>query len=227
MIGKVENLMMGEVIHMRTYQAIYDTLFSHYGPQGWWPADSAMEMMLGAILVQHTNWNNVEKAMKNVKVYRSPEELYELSLDELATLIRPSGFFNTKAKRIKSFLMWFRQYDYDVRKLRYLKRLELREQLLQIHGIGKETADVILLYAFGKPIFVVDAYARRLFKRLGFNMPDTYDAFRSDVERELPESVEIYNEYHALIVMHAKVHCKATPICTDCPLWEYCERQIS
>ncbi|UOR13742.1 endonuclease III domain-containing protein [Halobacillus amylolyticus] len=204
------------------YQIIYDRLFDHYGPQGWWPAETSFEMMVGAILVQNTNWRNVEKALLKVKPFLEPEAIEKLPLDELAQLIRSSGFFNIKAKRIKAYLEWFRTYEYDVDKIKKLERGPLRKELLAISGIGRETADVMLLYAFEKPIFVVDAYTRRIFYRFGLDMPKSYDVFRQKVEAELPRELRLFDEFHALLVAHAKEHCRAKPICNQCPLADRC-----
>lgn len=208
------------------FQDIYDKLSDRYGPQNWWPAKTPFQMMIGAILVQNTNWRNVDKALTKVNPYLTPKSIESLPTDQLAQLIRSSGFFNIKAKRIQAYVAWFKTYDYDVDKVKKVNQQQLRHELLDVNGIGRETADVMLLYAFDKPVFVVDAYARRIFYRLGFDMPSSYDSFRKMVEKELPESLTIYNEYHALLVEHAKVHCKATPICNGCPLFSVCERRL-
>lgn len=209
------------------YQSIYDKLYQHYGPQGWWPAETPFEMMIGAILVQNTNWTNVEKAIVKLKPYLEPELIEKLTIEELAELIRSSGFFNIKAKRIKAFLEWFKTYDYDIEKIKLMGKRELRNELLNIKGIGRETADVMLLYAFNKPIFVVDAYAKRILDRLGYNMPDSYDAFRKQVEKELPSDLTLYNEFHALLVEHAKQFCRKAPTCNGCPLFDSCKQKLS
>ncbi|AIF44832.1 endonuclease III domain-containing protein [Virgibacillus sp. SK37] len=208
------------------YYGIYEKLLERYGTQSWWPADSPFEMLIGSILVQNTSWRNVEKALVQLKPFLSPDQIERMTQEELARLIRPSGFFNVKAKRIKAFLAWFRLYDYKVENLKKKDREELRDQLLRINGIGRETADVMLLYAFDKPIFVVDAYARRIFYRLGYNMPISYDEFRFILEKELPLDLFLMNEYHALLVEHAKVHCKSNPICNGCPLLDICARRL-
>ncbi|KLT19978.1 endonuclease III domain-containing protein [Neobacillus vireti] len=208
------------------YQLIYNKLYKHYGPQGWWPAETPFEMMIGSILVQNTSWRNVDKALDNLKPFLKPEAIDKLSIDELAQLIRPSGFFNIKASRIKSYMEWFKTYNYDIPLIKEVDRHKLRTELLSIKGIGPETADVILLYAFDIPIFVVDAYARRIFYRLGYDMPASYDTFRKQVENEIPRDLAQYNEFHALIVEHAKEHCKATPICDSCPLFDICYRRL-
>lgn len=207
------------------YQLVYNQLYEHFGPQGWWPAETPFEMMIGAILVQNTSWTNVEKALLNLKPILNPEEIEKLSIDELAQLIRPSGFFNIKAKRIQSYMEWFKHYHYDHNLIKKVDKQSLRNELLTIKGIGQETADVILLYAFDMPIFVVDSYARRIFYRLGYDMPKSYEAFREEIERELPKDLMLYNEYHALLVELAKEHCKSSPVCAGCPLFDRCARR--
>ncbi|WP_373894252.1 endonuclease III domain-containing protein [Virgibacillus sp. CBA3643] len=208
------------------YQLIYDKLFDYYGPQHWWPAETSLEMMIGSILVQNTNWRNADKALYNLRTFLYPAPMYQMPEEELAQLIHPSGFFNIKAKRIKAFLEWFKGYNFDMERIKNLDKLELRRELLSINGIGRETADVMLLYAFDKPIFVVDAYARRIFYRIGLDMPKSYDAFRKKLEKTVPSDLQLYNEFHALIVEHAKMHCKATPICEGCPLYAICDRRL-
>ncbi|WP_010529167.1 endonuclease III domain-containing protein [Lentibacillus jeotgali] len=209
-----------------SYQRIYSRLFKYYGPQKWWPADTSFEMMIGAILVQNTSWHNAEKALANIKPYLAPELMEKLATGEMAEMIRPSGFFNVKAKRINAFLKWFKTYHCDIGVIKQIDRQRLRNELLNINGVGRETADVMLLYAFDKPIFVVDNYARRIFYRIGFNMPKTYDAFRNEVEGTMAGDLELFNEFHALLVEHAKSHCKKTPICEGCPLLEMCHQRL-
>ncbi|MBL4952437.1 endonuclease III domain-containing protein [Neobacillus sp. YIM B02564] len=208
------------------YQIIYEKLYRYYGPQGWWPAKTAFEMMIGAILVQNTSWRNVEKALSNLKPFLSPAKIEKLSFDELAELIRPSGFFKMKAQRIKAFMEWLKAYEYDLSQIKMKDCNELRDELLAVKGIGSETADVILLYAFDQPVFVADAYARRIFFRLGINLPKSYDSFRLEVERALPRDLAMFNEFHALLVEHAKEHCKKAPICDGCPLASICDRRL-
>jgi endonuclease III related protein len=210
----------------KSFLQIFDKLYAYYGPQYWWPADTVFEILIGAILVQNTNWNNVEKALIRLRPVLHPEKIASLKTDELAALIRPSGYYNVKAKRIKAFLAWFKKYDYNIENIKQLSLVDLRKQLLNIRGVGKETADCMLVYAFEKPIFIVDTYARRLFKRIGLQMPDDYDDFRTQVEASLPDNPKLYNEYHALIVEHGKVHCKRKPICYECPLFHVCDQQI-
>src|SRR5699024_1572846 len=208
------------------YQQIYNRLFKYYGPQKWWPADTPFEMMIGAIIDQNTNWRNAERSLTNIKPYLAPELMEKLTTDELAKMIRSSGFFNIKAKRIKALLEWFIAYDCNIEMIKRINKQQLRDELLNINGVGRETADVILLYAFGKPIFVVDNYARRIFYRIGFDMPKVYDAFRNKVEGVVLGDLQLFNEFHALLVEHAKIHCKKTPICDGCPLFEVCDRRL-
>ncbi|GGJ96117.1 endonuclease III [Lentibacillus kapialis] len=209
-----------------SYEQLYSRLFDCYGPQNWWPAETPLEMMVGAILVQNTNWRNAEKALLNVEPYLFPESLESLTTDELAQMIRPSGFFNIKAKRIKAFLEWFKTYHYDVERVKESDKQQLRNELLDINGIGRETADAMLLYVFAKPLFVVDNYARRIFYRIGFDMPTTYDGFQNQVENAISGDVQLFNEFHALLVEHAKIHCRKTPVCQGCPLVDVCARRL-
>ncbi|WP_331805520.1 endonuclease [Virgibacillus dokdonensis] len=217
--NKVEGLIMGAI------QQIYNRLYHCYGSQGWWPADTVFEMMIGAILVQRTNWSNVEKALCQLTPYLSPEQLEALPMEELEVAIRSSGFYRQKAKRIKAFLHWYKKYDYQLAHLRHVETETLRAELLSIHGIGAETANVLLLYAFQRPVFVVDAYARRIFVRFGLDMPEKEQVFRLQVETECVLDTEGFKEFHALIVQHAKEHCKMKPICSGCPLVDECERR--
>jgi endonuclease III related protein len=215
-----------EVLMRHKYQVIYDKLFHYYGPQNWWPAETPFEMMMGAILVQNTSWVNVERALLKLTPYLEPERIEKLQTDELAQHIKSSGFFNIKAKRIKSYIEWFKTYNYEIDRIKKLDKERLRDELLNIKGIGRETADVMLLYAFDTPVFVVDAYARRIFYRIGYDMPESYDAFKKEVEKELPKDLQLFNEFHAILVEHAKKHCKAAPICDGCPLFDICNRRL-
>ncbi|GAA0603474.1 endonuclease III domain-containing protein [Virgibacillus siamensis] len=212
---------------MQNYDFIYNKLYDYFGPQGWWPADTAFEMLIGAILVQNTNWRNAEKAISRLKDCLEPEIMDNLPEKDLAELIKPSGFFNIKAGRIKAFLEWFRKYDYDTERAAKLEGSRLRQELLNIKGIGRETADVMLLYVFDKPIFVTDAYARRIFYRLGYDMPESYESFRNLVEEHMPNELNVFQEYHALLVEHAKQICKKRPSCEICPLNAACEQRLS
>lgn len=207
----------------RVYE-IYKDLYDYYGPQHWWPADDWFEVTVGAILTQNTSWNNVEKSIENLKQrdLLEPEKLSKIEEDDLAQLIRSSGFYNLKSKRLKNFLEWLKKYNYDIDKIKDKSVTSLREELLSIKGIGKETADSILLYAFEMPVFVIDAYTKRMFSRLGLILSREYDEFQNFFEKNLTKDVQLYNEYHALIVKHSKVYCKKMPKCSNCFLKEKC-----
>jgi endonuclease-3 related protein len=207
----------------RVYE-IYKDLYDYYGPQHWWPADDWFEVTVGAILTQNTAWNNVEKSIENLKQrdLLEPEKLSKIEEEDLAQLIRSSGFYNLKSKRLKNFLEWLKKYNYDIAKIKNKSVTSLREELLSIKGIGKETADSILLYAFEMPVFVIDAYTKRMFSRLGLILSREYDEFQNFFEKNLTKDVQLYNEYHALIVKHSKVYCKKMPKCSECFLKEKC-----
>ena len=206
----------------QTLMTIYDRLFQHYGPQHWWPGETRFEIIIGAILTQNTNWKNVEKAIVNLKTngLLRPEPLEQLDPDQLAQFIRPAGYFNIKTKRLKNFLHWlFEKHDGAIDNLCSLPSSVLREQLLAISGIGPETADSICLYAFEKPVFVVDAYTARIFGRHGMiEAPSGYDDIQEMFHCALPNDAALFNEYHALLVQLGKEHCKLKPVCTGCPL---------
>jgi len=208
---------------MQILNEIYDRLLKHFGPQHWWPGDGAFEVMIGAILTQNTNWTNVEKAINNLRTAKvlSPEILNLIDTEKLAQLIKPAGYYNIKAKRLKNFIKWLMDtYDGDLKRMFKTNLSTLREGLLSISGIGPETADSILLYAAKKPSFVVDAYTYRIFSRHNL-IPDetTYDEIKSFFEDNLPDDVALFNEYHALIVRLGKEYCKKSkPLCEKCPL---------
>ncbi|NIP39679.1 MAG: endonuclease III domain-containing protein [Candidatus Dadabacteria bacterium] len=202
---------------------IYDALFDHYGPQHWWPAESDLECIIGTILTQNTTWKNVEKAIDKLKQQDliSIEELGHISTEELAQIIRSSGYFNQKAIKIKNFVNFVNDnYDGDLDKFLGQDLPTLREQLLSIKGIGPETADSIILYAAKKPIFVIDAYTHRILSRHGLVPEETnYNEMQELFMDSLPDDHELFNEYHALIVKTAKEHCrKKSPVCSCCPL---------
>lgn len=205
---------------------VYGRLYAAYGPQCWWPGDSPFEVIVGAILTQSAAWTNVEKALANLKAADalSPQGLARLGEGELARLIYPAGFFNTKARKLKAFVEMLRsQSGGRLEALLAAPPDELRERLLATHGIGPETADSVLLYAAGRPVFVIDAYTRRLFSRLGVTPPrDTYDAWQAQFTANLEPDAALFNEYHALIVRHGKQVCRREPLCQACPLLEIC-----
>jgi len=208
-------------------KGVYRTLFSCYGPQGWWPADSVFEVIVGAILTQNTAWGNVEKAILNLKGagIMEPDAMRKVRLGKLARLIRPSGYYNLKARKLKSFMEFFyREYGGDL-KLMKRERIEtLRPKLLSVWGLGPETVDSILLYALGKPSFVVDAYTKRLFNRLGFlDGSEDYGEVKKIFEDNLGRNAKLYKEYHALIVEHCKRFClKNKPDCRGCDVSHSC-----
>ncbi len=201
---------------------IYNTLYQHFGPQHWWPGETPFEITVGAILTQNTAWRNVEKAILNLKRagLLAPEALYRLPLPYLATLIRPAGFFNLKAKRLKNFLEFlFKEYEGDLDRMFKEDTNTLREKLLKVRGIGPETADSILLYAGGKPTFVVDAYTRRILSRHNLISEEAdYEEIRSFFMDHLPEDAGLFNEYHALLVALGKTYCRPKPLCEKCVL---------
>jgi len=197
---------------MNKLKLIYDKLFEAFGTQNWWPytdeKNKKLEVSIGAILTQNTNWQNVEKALDNLKKQNllSSKGLEDIKIKRLAALIKSSGYYNQKAKKIKSFIKF----------LKSNKSIN-RESLLSIWGVGPETADSILLYAYDQPIFVVDAYTKRIMNRLGFK-EGTYDELQKLFMQNLPNNVQLYNEYHALLVKLGKDFCKTKPLCEECPL---------
>lgn len=197
---------------------IYCTLFSRYGMQHWWPAETPFEMMVGAILTQNTSWSNVELALRNFGSTPTPDLILSLSEEKLGEIIRPSGYYNQKARRLKNLSRWFKLYNCDAELVKSENPGKIRAELLALDGIGFETADSIMLYAFGKPYFVIDTYTKRLFNRLGFKIPEKYDDIRLFFERRLPYRDALFNEFHALIVIHAKSYCRKSPLCLECPL---------
>lgn len=206
------------------FQELYKALLRAYGPQHWWPAETPFEVVVGAILTQNTAWRNVERAIANLKRegLLDPESILRASPDVLRELIRPAGFYNQKLQRLLEVCRLIRRYD-GLERLFSLPIGELREVLLSVKGIGPETADAIILYAANKPTFVVDRYTHRVFSRLGlWNGPYKYEAIKRLVEGQIPPSVEVYKEFHALIDEHAKRVCRKQPYCHACPLRESC-----
>jgi endonuclease-3 related protein len=210
---------------------VYARLRDGQGPQGWWPAETPFEVCVGAILVQNTAWSNAEKAIRSLREAGrlSYEGLAGLSPEALAPLIRSSGCHNVKARRLAAFVEWLgREYGGRAEAMRRVAPSTLRAQLLAVAGIGPETADSIALYAAGAPLFVVDAYARRVFARLGLVRGDeTYDALQRFFMDELPRDAALFNDYHAQIVALAKDVCRPRPQCSRCPLESMCPKVIS
>ena len=221
-MGKKEN---------KTLTEMFQRLLEHFGPQHWWPGDSPFEVIVGAILTQSASWANVEKGITSLKKAgaMSPQSLRELPASQLAQLIYSCGYFNAKAAKLKAFAEWFgRQFDDSIEKMFAGAAGPLREELLEVHGIGDETADSILLYAGNKPIFVIDDYTRRVIDRLGLKpYGHKYTVYQRLFMDNLPEDVRMYNEYHALLVAVGKNICrKSNPRCQECCLSDIC-RQLN
>jgi len=201
---------------------IYRLMFNRFGHRDWWPGDTPLEIIIGAILTQNTAWKNVEKAIRNLKEAKrlSLKGLREVSERELADVIRPSGYFNQKAKKIKAFLAFLDdRYGGSITKMKRASLEKLRTELLEVNGIGPETADSILLYALDKKVFVVDAYTRRIFARHFYFDPNPgYHEVQARFERELPADAELFNDFHAQIVATGNRYCRRRPRCEGCPL---------
>ena len=212
---------------MKDFLLVYNKLYNYYGAQGWWPINKnysgklrlnygeKFEICLGAILTQNTSWTNVEKTLSNLRKNNilNINKLRLIDINKLAELIKSSGYNNQKSKKIKQFIK-FLDSDKEIN----------RENLLDVWGIGKETADSILLYAYNKPYFVIDTYTRRIFSRLGFcDEKIDYDKLQDLFHSGLDKNFILFNEYHALVVEHAKVFCRKTPVCSSCPLNDFCE----
>ena len=211
---------------------IYQRLLARYGAQGWWPAETPFEVMVGAVLTQATAWTNVEMAIANLRDADalSPRAVREMDAAALEALIRPSGFFRVKARRLRALCEFVgARFADDVEAMAREPADSLRREILAVDGVGEETADDILLYALGFPIFVVDAYARRLFHRLGASAEDArYADLQRMFHAALPRDAALFNEYHALIVRHAIAKCrKRAPLCESCPLSDVCQYAAS
>ncbi|MDR0947020.1 MAG: endonuclease [Ruminococcus sp.] len=206
-------------------EEINKILFDKYGDLNWWPAKTPYEVIVGAILTQNTAWSNVEKALRNFPEI-TPEFVLNETTESLAEIIRPSGFFNQKAMYLKAVTEWYGRYGFSPMKIRESADKngtpKVRAELLNIHGVGRETADSILLYAFDLPVFLVDAYTKRLFNRMPVGAGKDYDEIRLFVEKTLDE--KFYNNFHALIVINAKEYCRVKPFCEECPLNLHCEK---
>ncbi len=206
----------------RLLNAMYDAMHAALGPQHWWPGDTAIEIIVGAILTQNTAWTNVERAVESLK--RADRltlpAMHEMTTEELAELIRPAGTFRVKARRLKAFSKWLHEaYGGNLDEMLGAEPSQLREQLLRVSGIGPETADAILLYAAGVPTFMVDAYTQRILRRHYLIEPETdYEATKAVFERHLPADTAQYGEYHALLVATGKRFCRPKACCDQCPL---------
>ncbi len=209
---------------------VYERLYDRFGPQGWWPGDTTLEVCLGAILVQNTSWTNAARAIGNLKKEDLLTEgaLKRVRTDRLSRLIRPARFFNVKAKRLKGFISYlWKHHEGDVDNFLGLPTKELREKLLRLDGVGHETADSITLYAAGRAVFVVDAYTKRIFARLGHfeeskNAKRDYLSLQESFMAHLPRDPALFNEYHALLVRLGHSCCRPRPKCVECPLRAIC-----
>jgi len=202
---------------------IYNSLYDHFGPLNWWPGATPFEVMVGAILTQNTSWSNVEKAINNLKKENllEPLKLYTINQEELAQLIKPSGYYNIKAKRLRNFVTFFiEEFEGSTEKMFPGDGRELRKKLLNVNGIGPETADSILLYAGRKPFFVVDAYTKRIFSRHKLILKkSTYYEIQEFFIKNLDRDAKLFNEFHAQIVMLGKTICTSrNPDCAKCPI---------
>lgn len=212
----------------RTWLRVHDTLLAAFGPQYWWPGETPFEVMVGAVLTQNTAWTNVERAIANLKAADALAcpAILDMPAPALAELIRPAGFFNVKSQRLRALCAFLRDEGVEAMPERLAQSAplpHLRHKLLAVHGVGEETADSILLYALGLPSFVVDAYTRRVFTRLGLLAGgEPYGQIQALFQRHLPASLALYNEYHALIVRLGKDFCRPRPRCGGCPLADFC-----
>jgi endonuclease-3 related protein len=201
--------------------AIYRKLHQSFGSRRWWPGENAFEVMVGAILTQNTNWRNVEKAIQQMKKrgVLSLQEIRRLKKSQLATLVRSSGYYRIKAERLKAFVNFLFENYGNIKTMRREELEPLREKLLRVKGIGPETADSILLYGLKKPIFVVDAYTKRILSRHGIvSEKADYEEIQNLFMQHLPRDEKLFNEYHALLVHVGKTFCKKVPRCDICPL---------
>ena len=207
-------------------EVVYRRLLDAYGPQHWWPAEGRFEVMVGAILTQSAAWPNVEKAIGRLKAASklSPSTIRETPVEELAELVYSSGYYNAKARKLKALAAYLgERFGDDIDAMRSHDTQTLRAELLAVHGIGHETADDILLYALDKPVFVIDAYTRRLLGRLGVaDEGEPYAQHQQLFMDALPADPKLFADYHALIVTHAKVSCLKSPACEGCVLLEIC-----
>lgn len=207
---------------------IFEALRAEYGPQCWWPAQTRFEILVGAVLTQNTAWKNVEHALGNLRACAvlAPEKILALPPNRLAELLRPSGCYNVKCRRLRALCQWLLDSG-GFASLGLLSTQDLRRSLLAVHGVGPETADAILLYGFSHPVFVADAYCRRIFTRVGvIGGQESYENIRSLFETHLKYCAEDYNEFHALIVEHAKRACAKEPRCKACCIRRQCRFAI-
>jgi endonuclease-3 related protein len=202
----------------------YGVLNSRFGFLNWWPADSKEEVVVGAILTQQASWKNVEKAIASLKSAEmiSVEKLAKADIRKLELFVKPSGFYRQKARRLKSFMKYVYENYANFDNFFNKSTEELRKELLELNGIGKETADSIVLYAAGKPIFVIDAYTRRIIERV-YGLELDYDELQNFIENKIERNISLYKDFHAQFVELGKNYCKTKPLCDDCPLNVFCK----
>ncbi|MHB8106393.1 MAG: endonuclease III domain-containing protein [Candidatus Cryosericum sp.] len=205
---------------------LFDILFAAFGPQHWWPGDTPFEVAVGAVLTQNTSWSNVEKAIASLNAAHAMTAagLLGLPVSDLEQAIRPAGYYRVKAQYLRTLAEWVnRRAAVDLSNFASEDTGTLRRELLALRGVGRETADSILLYAIGKPVFVVDAYTRRIAVRLRLLPEGTdYESIQQYFLAGLPRDVQLFNEFHGLLVHLAKEHCRARPVCLACPLEACC-----
>lgn len=209
--------------------ALYEGLLALYGEQSWWPADSPFEVAVGAVLTQNTNWSNVERAIDRLKSADALDcdAILSLAVADLAELIRPAGYYNLKAQRLRNLCDYLHSVG-GLDALRHLSAAQAREGLLGVKGVGPETADDILLFALDLPVFVIDTYTRRLLQRQGLARGDEpYEELRAGFEQVLPAEPNLFKEYHALIVEHAKQVCRKRALCEQCGLGPRCPQMTA
>ncbi len=209
---------------------IYEILYAKFGSQDWWPGDSKLEIIIGALLTQAVSWSNVEMAIDNLKEEKllDIKKLYHIDENKLARLIKPSGYYNMKAKKLKSFIEFIvNEYNSNLNSFGRGKLEQKRKELLEIYGIGPETADSILLYAYQKPVFVIDTYTKRILSRINYIEEDiSYEKLQALIENNIESKQKLFNEYHALLVKLAKNCClKSSPLCEECPLNQHYEEE--
>ena len=211
---------------MNIIHAIYSALYERYNDAGWWPAETPYEVILGSILTQHTSWDSVEKVLSENRELLRPEDLLNMDTYELMNRIKPAGSFTRKAECLKAVTKWFKGYGYDSETVGKEPLEKLRNELLGIKGIGRETADSILLYAFDRLTFVVDAYTSRLVQRFPVDVMPLYDTIQRYFAEHIAADVSVYKNYHALIVINGKGSCRARPCCEGCPLSGQCKKRL-
>ena len=214
-------------MNSKTLKQHFNKLNELYSTENWWPASSKFEVMVGAILTQNTSWSNVDKAINNLKnsIDLHPLNILRTSNEILEILIYPAGYYRVKTRRLKAFCeMMIAEFDGSEYKMQQLPWQETRSILLNVNGIGPETADDILLYALNKPVFIVDQYTMRIFSRLGYRpIYDSYGEWQTFFMQSLPNDADLFKKYHALIVSHAQLLCRKSPLCEACPLNKVCQ----